>query len=77
MQNFKPKEKRLVLTCVFECFQSHCHICKELHELLHMISAISIFGENSFIFNFVGYGLVIKSLGAGAHLKRRESKKKC
>jgi len=40
-----------------------------------MMSAISIFGENSFIFNFVGYGLVIKSLGAGAHLKRREPKK--
>ncbi len=37
-----------------------------------MMSAISIFGENSFIFNFVGYGLVIKSLRAGAHLKRRE-----
>jgi len=40
-----------------------------------MMSAISIFGENSFIFNFVGYGLVIKSLEGGAHLKRWESKK--
>jgi hypothetical protein len=57
------KKKRLIVTCVFECFQSHCHILKELHEFLYMTNAISNFGENSFIFNFVGYGLVIKSLG--------------
>jgi hypothetical protein len=42
---FKPKKKKrkLVMTCVFECFQSHCHILKELHEFLHMMGAITIF----------------------------------
>jgi len=32
-----------------------------------MISVIIIFGENNFIFNFVGYGSVTKSLGAGCN----------
>ncbi len=27
-----PKKKKLVMTCKFECFQSHYHILKELHE---------------------------------------------
>jgi uncharacterized protein (DUF486 family) len=62
MQNFTPKKKKtkqnktkqnLIMTCVFECFQSPCHILKELHEFLHMMGAIIIFGENVFIFNFV------------------------
>ncbi len=38
---------------------------EKLHDFLHMVSAIIIFGESNFIFNFVGYGLVTKSLGAG------------
>jgi hypothetical protein len=42
------------MTRVFKCFQSHCHISKELHEFLCMIGAMAIFGENSFIFSFVG-----------------------
>jgi hypothetical protein len=41
------------MTCVFECFQSPCHILKELHEFLHMMGAIIIFEEYIFIFNFV------------------------
>ncbi len=53
MQNFKPK-KKLIMTCVFECFQSHCHILKDLHESLCMMGTIIIFGENGFIFNFLG-----------------------
>jgi hypothetical protein len=28
----EKKKKKLIMTCVFECFQSHCHILKELHE---------------------------------------------
>ncbi len=54
MQNFKPKRRRkgFVMTCVFECFQSHCHIFKELHEFLDMMGAIVVFGENIFIFSF-------------------------
>ncbi len=58
VQNFQ-KEKGLR---VFECFQSHCHILKKLHEFLHMMSPIIIFEKNSFIFSFVGYGLITKSL---------------
>jgi hypothetical protein len=61
----KKEEERLVMTCVFECFQSHCHIWKELHEFLRMKDAITIFGENIFIFSFVAYGLVTKSIGFG------------
>ncbi len=56
------------MTCVFQCFQSHCDILKELHEFLSMMDAITIFEENIFIFSLVGYGLVTKSVGLGAHL---------
>jgi hypothetical protein len=42
-----------------------------------MMSAISNFGENSFIINFVGYGLVIKSLGLGCTFEELEQKTKC
>jgi hypothetical protein len=63
--NQKKKKKKLVVTCVFECFQSQCHILKELHDFLHMMGAITIFEKNNFIFNIVNYGLVTKSLGAG------------
>jgi hypothetical protein len=38
------------MTCVFECFESHCHILKELHTFLPMMGAITIFGENIFWF---------------------------
>jgi hypothetical protein len=41
---------------------------KELHEFLSMMDAITIFEENIFIFSLVGYGLVTKSVGLGAHL---------
>jgi hypothetical protein len=34
-----------------------------------MIDAITIFGENIFIFSFVGYGLVSKSVGLGAQFE--------
>jgi hypothetical protein len=58
VQNFK--QINMVMTCVFECFESHGHILKQLHEFLCMMSAITIFGKNSFKFNFVNYGLVTK-----------------
>jgi hypothetical protein len=63
------------MTCVFEFFQSHCHILKKIHEFSSMMDTLTIFGEDSFIFNFVGYGLVTKSLGGlGAHLRRCRKK---
>ncbi len=43
----------IFMTCVFECFQSHCHILKELYDFLCMMGAITIFEESIFIFNFV------------------------
>jgi hypothetical protein len=49
----KKKKQKLIMTCVFEWFQSPCHILKELHEFLHLMGAIIIFKENIFIFNFV------------------------
>jgi hypothetical protein len=39
-----------------------------------MMGAIAIFGESSFIIGFVGYGLVIKLLGAGCTFERVEEK---
>jgi hypothetical protein len=56
------------MTCVFECFQSHCHILKKLHEFLCMVGGLTIFGEINFIFNFVNYGLVTKSPRVGVHI---------
>jgi hypothetical protein len=41
------------MTCVFEYFQSHCHILKELHEFLRVMGAITIFEKCIFIFSFV------------------------
>ncbi len=58
--NFQIKKINLVMTCVFECFESHGHILKQLHEFLCMTGVITIFGKNSFKFNFVNYGLVTK-----------------
>jgi len=53
---FQIKKQRPIMTCVFECFQSHCHILKECHDFLHMMGFLKHLG--SFIFSFVGYGLV-------------------
>jgi acyl CoA:acetate/3-ketoacid CoA transferase beta subunit len=62
---------------VFEYFQSQCHILKELHEFLHMMGAITIFGKNNCIFNIVNYGLVTKSLGAGCTFEDVAEKTNC
>jgi hypothetical protein len=42
-----------------------------------MMGAITIYGKNSFIFNFVGYELVTKSLGAGCTSEEVAEKTKC
>jgi hypothetical protein len=42
-----------------------------------MMSAITIFEENSFIFNFVGCELVIKLLEVGCRFEKVEEKIKC
>jgi len=60
------------MTCVLECFQSHCHILKDLHESLCMMGTIIIFEENGFIFNFVG--LVTSGW---VHIQRGVEKIKC
>ncbi len=65
------------MTCVFECFQSHCHILKELHDFLCMMGAITIFGKNSFRFRFVDYGQMTKSLEAQCTFEKVAEKTKC
>jgi hypothetical protein len=40
-----------------------------------MMNAITIFEENSFIFSFVGYGLVTKSFGTGCTFEEVAKKK--
>ncbi len=66
------------MTCVFECCQSHCHILQELHEFFTIMSAITMFGKSSFIFNFVGYGygLVTKLLEVGCTFEEVAEKTK-
>ncbi len=68
-------EKRLVTTCIFECFQSQCHIL-ELHIVLCMKSALTIFGDGSFIFKFVSYGLMTKPLEIGCTIYEVANKAK-
>jgi len=64
------------MTCVFECYQSQCHILKELHEFLHMTGAITIF-EFLKKFNVVDYGLVTESLGDGCTFEEVAAKTNC
>jgi hypothetical protein len=45
---------------------------KELYEFFY---ALTIFGENSFIFSFVGYGMVTKSLRVGCTIEEMEEGK--
>ncbi len=45
--------QKLVVTCKFECFQSHCHILKEFYEFLCMMDASIIFGEGSFRYTYI------------------------
>jgi hypothetical protein len=42
-----------------------------------MMGVLTIFGEGNFIFSFVGYGLVTKSLGVGCTFDKAVEKKKC
>jgi hypothetical protein len=52
-----------------------------IYEFLHMKDALTIFGKGSFIFSFVHYGLVTKSLGARCTFeevaKEKMSKDEC
>jgi len=59
------KKKRLVMTCVFECFQSHCHIWKDF---LNMMGAIIMFGKNNFILNFCGLWIGDKVTWGWVHI---------
>jgi hypothetical protein len=45
---FQTKERRFIMTCIFECFQSHRHILQELHEFFSIMSAITMFRKSSF-----------------------------
>jgi hypothetical protein len=47
------QRKSVIMTCVFEYFQSRCHILKELHKFLWVMGAITIFEKFIFIFSFV------------------------
>jgi hypothetical protein len=42
-----------------------------------MMGAIIMFGKNNIILNFVGYGLVTKSLGVGCTFEEVAKKTKC
>jgi hypothetical protein len=66
---FLTQKRKLIITCLFEFFQSHCHILKELHEFSHMMDAIITFEKSILISSFVGYGLVTKSVDFRAHLR--------
>ncbi len=70
MQIFKPKKNACHDMCIWMFSITLPHFA-ELYEFLCMMSAIVIFEESSFIFSFVRYGLVTRSLEAGG----KESKK--
>jgi hypothetical protein len=72
---FQTKKKGLIVTSAFECFQSHCHIFKKIH--VFFMGAITIVGESSFIFSFVSYGLVTKSLGVGCTFEEVAQRTNC
>jgi hypothetical protein len=36
------------MACLFECFQSHCHILKVSHNVLRVMGARIIFGKKYF-----------------------------
>jgi hypothetical protein len=68
------------MTCVFECFQSHGHILKKIHEFFVYDGCHNHFWrkkKKKFIFNFVDYGLVTKSLGARCTFEEAVEKTKC
>jgi hypothetical protein len=48
---------------------------EEKYEFLQMLGVVTIFGEVNFMFNFVGYGLVKKSFGAGCTFENVVEKK--
>jgi hypothetical protein len=64
LQNFAPKKMTHHNMHIW-MFPITCHILKELHFLLCMMSALTIFGDGNFIFKFVSYGLMTKPLGIG------------
>jgi hypothetical protein len=70
VQNFKPKKKRK---------KTHHDMCilKIVHDFFSMMGALTIFGKGGFIFSFVSYGLVTKSLGAGCTFEEVAEKIKC
>jgi hypothetical protein len=70
--NFQIKKEEMCIW-IFSITMSHF---ERITWILHMICAITIFGESSFIFNFVGYGLVIKSLGTRCTFEKVEKKTK-
>ncbi len=79
VQNFNLKQRKKYSSwhVFLNVFNHIVTFFKELHGFLYMIGAIFTFGENSFIFSFVGYGLVAKSLAAWCTFEKVEEKTKC
>jgi hypothetical protein len=50
--------KKLIITSVFEYFQSHWHISRTLHEFLDMMGSITIFFKIHFL--FCGFSHIIR-----------------
>jgi hypothetical protein len=55
-------------------FQRHCHILKELYEFFVYDGCHIHIWRTYFHISFCGYGLVIKSVGLGAHLRKWQRK---
>ncbi len=69
---FQINKKMCIL--IFSITWSHF---ERITWILRMMGAIIIFEESNFIFSFVGYGLVIKSLEVGCTFEKVEEKTKC
>jgi hypothetical protein len=59
--------------------KTHHDMCilKIVHDCFSMMGALTIFGKGGFIFSFVSYGLVTKSLEAGCTFEEVAEKIKC
>jgi hypothetical protein len=58
-------QKKLVMTCKFECLQSHCHILKEFYEFLCRMDASIILGQGSFRYIYIYIYIYLGKLWIG------------
>jgi hypothetical protein len=77
VQNIKPQKKNLSWPVYLNVFNHIVTFWKNYMTFCIQWFAMIIFGKSSFIFRFVGYGLVTKSFGAWCTFEEMVEKSKC